>query len=67
MLYRLAYSVLDSNLFAEKYFEHCQWEWKCLHCIQNTFPQINASQHLNIQGDRQFRALSECLITFLKI
>ena len=41
--------------------------WGCLHCIQNIFQQINASQDLNTQDDREFWALSEYIITFLKI
>jgi hypothetical protein len=67
MLYHPVYSGLGLNLFAEKYFEHCQYGWGCLHCTQNIFQQINASQDLNTQGDREFRALSEYIITFLKI
>ena len=43
------------------------WERGYLHCTQNIFQQINASQNLNTQGDREFRALSEYIITFLKM
>jgi hypothetical protein len=67
MLYHPIYSGLGLNLFAEKYFEHCQYGWGCLHYTQNIFQQINASQDLNTQGDREFRALSEYIITFFKI
>jgi len=43
------------------------WGWGCLHCTQNIFQQINASQDLNTQGVREFLALSEYIITFLKM
>jgi hypothetical protein len=39
----------------------------CLHCTQNIFQQLNVSQDLNTQGDREFQALSEYIITFLKM
>ena len=43
------------------------WGRGCLHCTQSIFQQINVSQDLNTQGDREFRALSEYIITFLKM
>ncbi len=43
------------------------WGRGCLHCTQSIFQQINASQYLNTQGDREFQALSEYIITFLKM
>jgi hypothetical protein len=43
------------------------WGRGCLHCTQNIFQQINVSQDLNTQADREFRELSEYIITFLKI
>ena len=42
------------------------WGWGCLHCTRNIFQQINASQDLNTQSDREFQALSEYIITFLE-
>jgi hypothetical protein len=66
MLYHPIYSGLGLNLFAEKYFEHCQYGWGCLHYTQNIFQQINASQDLNTQGDREFRALSEYILGWPK-
>ncbi len=43
------------------------WGRGCLHCTESIFQQGNASQDLNTQGDREFQALSEYIITFLKM
>ncbi len=43
------------------------WGRGFLHCTQSIFQKINASQDLNTKGDREFQALSEYIITFLKM
>ena len=67
ILYHPVYLSLDSRLFAEKYFEYNEDTLTPIDNVRNIFQQINASQDLNTQGDRESRALSECIITFLKI
>ncbi len=61
------YLSLDLHLFVEKYFEYNEDTLTSIDNVRNISQQISSSQELNAQGDRQFRALSQYIITFLKI
>ncbi len=60
-------SSVDLHLFAEKYFEYNEDTLTLIDNVRNISQQISSSQHLNTQGDREFGALSEYTITFLKM
>ena len=40
--------------------------WENLRCTQIIFQEIKAREQINIQGDREFQALSEYIIAFEK-
>ena len=54
------------RLFAEKYFEYKEDTLIRIDNVRNISQQISSSQDLNIQGDRAFQGLSDCITTFLK-